>query len=52
VWLQVFRPEKVYLYVSLWFVALALLPVYVVVALRYPSRPPQDLVAATFLVPA
>jgi hypothetical protein len=52
VWLQVFRPEKVYLYVSLWFVALALLPVYVVIALRYPSRPPQDRIAGTFLVPA
>jgi hypothetical protein len=52
VWLQVYRPEWAYLYVSLWLLALALLPVYVVVALRYPSRPPQDRIAGTFLVPA
>ena len=52
VWLQVYRPERVSLYVSLWFVALALLPLYVVIALRYPSRPPQDRIAGTYLVPA
>jgi eukaryotic-like serine/threonine-protein kinase len=36
----------------LWLVALALLPVYVAIALRYPTRPPQDRIAGTYLVPA
>jgi hypothetical protein len=51
-WLQAMYPERVYLAAGMWLVAVALLPVYVVVALRFPSRPPQDLVTGTYLVPA
>ncbi|MDB5307218.1 MAG: hypothetical protein JWO38_1420 [Gemmataceae bacterium] len=51
VWLQVYHPRQVYLYAGLWLVALALLPVYLVVAVRYPVRPPQDRLAGTYLVP-
>ena len=32
--------------------ALLLLPVYLVVALRQPSHPPQDRLLGTYLVPA
>ena len=52
VWLQVHRFQLVYLAAGLWLVAAALLPLYIVLALRYPSRPPQDRVAGTYLVPA
>jgi hypothetical protein len=51
-WLQVYHPEQMHTYVALWLVAVGLLPVYVVVALRYPDRPPQDRIAGTTLVPA
>ena len=51
-WLQAIHPERVYLAAALWLVAVALLPVYVVIALRFPSRPPQDRVTGTYLVPA
>jgi hypothetical protein len=51
-WLQVAHPERVYLAAALWLLAVALLPIYVVVALRFPPRPPQDRVTGTYLVPA
>jgi hypothetical protein len=51
-WLQAAHFGRPYTYVALWLIALALLPVYVVVALWYPSRPPQDRIAGTYLVPA
>ena len=51
-WLQYVAYQHPYLYVALWLLAVALLPVYLVVALRYPDRPPQDRVAGTYLVPA
>jgi serine/threonine protein kinase len=50
--LQVTVPERIHLALALWLLAIALLPVYIVVALRLPSRPPQDRVARTYLVPA
>ena len=40
-----------YLAAVLWLLALALLPVYAVIALRFPARPPQDRLAGTYLVP-
>jgi hypothetical protein len=49
---QVFAPEHVYLAAALWLLALALLPVYVAIALRFPTRPPQDRLIGTYLVPA
>jgi hypothetical protein len=49
--LQTYAPRQVYLAVSLWLIAAALLPVYVVIALRFPSRPPQDRILGTYLVP-
>jgi hypothetical protein len=52
VWLQVYHPEQVHTYLALWLVAVGLMPVYVVVALRYPDRPPQDRLVGTTLVPA
>ena len=48
---QAVAPERVHLALGLWLLAVALLPVYVVVALRYPVRPPQDRLLGTFLVP-
>jgi eukaryotic-like serine/threonine-protein kinase len=51
-WLQASSPELVFLAAGLWLIAVALLPVYVVIALRFPSRPPQDRVTGTYLVPA
>jgi hypothetical protein len=52
VWLQIYHPARVSVYVTLWLAAVGLLPVYVVIALRYPDRPPQDRLAGTYLVPA
>ena len=52
VWLQVYRYHLAYLYATLWLVAVGLLPIYVLLALRDPSRPPQDRIAGTSLVPA
>jgi len=37
---------------ALWVAATLLLPIYLVLALRYPNRPPQDRLAGTWLVPA
>jgi hypothetical protein len=52
VWLQVYLPEQAHTYVALWLIAVGLMPVYVVIALRYPDRPPQDRLVGTTLVPA
>jgi hypothetical protein len=52
IWLQAYHPEQVHTYAALWLVAVGLMPVYVVVALRYPDRPPQDRLVGTTLVPA
>jgi hypothetical protein len=49
---QVYDPAHAGAAVALWLVAAALLPVYVAVALANPSRPPQDRLAGTYLVPA
>jgi hypothetical protein len=49
--LQTYAPGQAYLAAGLWLVAAVLLPVYAVVALRHPSRPPQDRIAGTYLVP-
>ncbi|MBN9118132.1 MAG: protein kinase [Planctomycetes bacterium] len=48
---QAFAPQDVYLALGLWLVAVVLLPVYVFLALRYPTRPPHDRITGTFLVP-
>ena len=52
VWLQVYHYRAAYLAAGFWLAAAVLLPVYVVLALRYPSRPPQDRIVGTHLVPA
>ena len=49
--LQLYAPDAMYLAAVLWLLALALLPVYAVIALRFPARPPQDRLAGTYLVP-
>jgi uncharacterized RDD family membrane protein YckC len=51
-WLQLRVPERVYVAAALWLIALALLPVYVVAALKHPDRPPHDRITGTYLVPA
>jgi hypothetical protein len=51
-WVQVYHPERSGVALVLWLLAAALLPVYVAVALSYPTRPPQDRLAGTYLVPA
>lgn len=51
-WIQVYHPQQAGVAVALWLLAAALLPVYVAVALTYPSRAPQDRLAGTYLVPA
>ena len=48
---QFTAPERVHVALGLWLLAAALLPVYVVLALRFPTQPPQDRVMGTFLVP-
>lgn len=48
---QIYAPHRPYLAAGLWLTAVVLLPVYGVLALRYPTRPPQDRVAGTYLVP-
>ena len=49
--LQAFVPQQAYLALALWAAAVALLPVYAFLALRYPSRPPHDRLIGTHLVP-
>jgi hypothetical protein len=49
--LQLLAPQAAYLAAALFLVAVALLPVYVVIALRFPTQPPQDRLLGTYLVP-
>jgi hypothetical protein len=49
--LQIYAPRQSYLAAGLWLLAAVLLPVYAVVAVRFPSRPPQDRLVGTYLVP-
>ncbi len=49
--LQMYAPRQSYLAAGLWLAAAALLPVYAAVALRFPTRPPQDRLVGTYLVP-
>lgn len=51
VWVQLSHFEMPYLAAGLWVAAAILMPVYLVLALKYPSRPPQDRLAGTHLVP-
>jgi hypothetical protein len=50
--LQAYAPHMPYFAAALWLFAVVLLPVYAVIALRDPTRPPQDRIAGTYLVPA
>ncbi|HEY3787406.1 MAG TPA: hypothetical protein VGL71_01070, partial [Urbifossiella sp.] len=52
VWLQVYHFRYAYLYSALWLAAIGMLPIYTLLALRNPSRPPQDRIAGTYLVPS
>jgi hypothetical protein len=49
--LQLYVPSAAYVSAALFLVAVALLPVYAVIALRFPSQPPQDQLLGTHLVP-
>jgi eukaryotic-like serine/threonine-protein kinase len=49
--IQVYTPGLAYLAAGLWLTAAALLPIYAVLAIRQPARPPQDHIAGTYLVP-
>ncbi|QJW96302.1 hypothetical protein FTUN_3859 [Frigoriglobus tundricola] len=49
--LQTFAPSQSYLAAGLWLVAAVLLSVYAVLAVRLPTRPPQDRIVGTYLVP-
>ena len=49
---QIYAPEQLYAAISLWLIALALLPIYVVIAIRFPARAPQDRIVRTSLVPS
>jgi serine/threonine protein kinase len=50
--LQAYHPGRAYLAAVLFLAAVALPPIYVVIALRCPTRAPQDRVVGTYLVPA
>ena len=49
--LQIYAPGLPYLAAGAFLLAVVLLPAYAVLALRYPTRPPQDRAVGTFLVP-
>jgi hypothetical protein len=49
---QVYAFEQAWGYLVPLLLVLVMLPVYVVLALREPTRPPQDRIAGTYLVPA
>jgi serine/threonine protein kinase len=51
-WVQIAHYRWPYLGAGLWFAAAMLLPVYFVLALKFPTRPPQDRLAGTHLMPA
>ncbi|HET6574770.1 MAG TPA: hypothetical protein VFG68_14290, partial [Fimbriiglobus sp.] len=50
-WVQTVFPAQVALRTGLWLTAALLLPVYVMIALRNPTHPPQDRIMGTHLVP-
>lgn len=50
-WVQASQPDARELRVGLLLAALALLPLYVLIALRNPERGPQDKILGTYLVP-
>ncbi len=50
-WVQLMHPQWVAVRTGLWLGAVGLLPVYLVVALVYPARPPQDRLLGMYLVP-
>jgi len=52
VWVQIAYYRTPLLAAGLWIAAVILIPVYLVLALKFPSRPPQDRLAGTHLVPA
>lgn len=49
--LQAFVAEHSHFAAILWLLAVALLPIYIVVAIRMPTRAPQDRISGTYLVP-
>jgi len=49
--LQITRPESTLPRTALLFVSLLLIPLYIVIALRGPDRPPQDRLLGTHLMP-
>ncbi|MFO0802763.1 MAG: hypothetical protein U0791_06520 [Gemmataceae bacterium] len=51
-WVQIAHYRWTYLAAGLWFAAAILLPAYFVLALKFPSRPPQDRLAGTHLLPS
>ena len=50
-WVQTAFPQMVALRTGLWLTAALLLPIYVMLALKYPAHPPQDRIMGTHLVP-
>jgi hypothetical protein len=50
-WLPVVAPELVVIRTAVWFTGFLMLPLYVVIALKDPARPPQDRLVGTHLVP-
>ena len=50
-WVQAAFPGMTATRIVLWALAIALLPIYAVIAVRYPTRPPQDRIMGTSLVP-
>jgi len=50
-WVQAKLPGMTATRIVLWLIAMAALPLYAVIAIRYPSRPPQDRIMGTTLVP-
>ena len=51
VWIQMSQPLMAQTRAIIWLLTLLLLPVYVVIALRQPSRPPQDRLLGSYIVP-
>jgi eukaryotic-like serine/threonine-protein kinase len=51
IWIQVLQPLMAQTRAIVWLLTLLLLPVYVVIALRLPSRPPQDRLFGSYIVP-
>ena len=49
---QIYAHQRIYLAAGLWLLAVALVPIYIVVAIRLPTQPPQDRALGTHLVPA